>query len=198
MSGRPISRSDPLTPPTLPVLVVRRLSRCALSLATRTSVPVGFETKSTTPSSNAFCASILPCRRVWTTHGMSFPHGCRRASREQRQPVVRAEIDLADDEVDLPLRHHLRRLLGGARDLHLEALLDHAELEHRRLLRIGVDEERDVAVGQEARLQVLAHHDVVEEIDEVGIEDRALVLRQHVARLARARAPCGTGCAGSA
>ena len=117
---------------------------------------------------------------------------------EEREPVAPPEVDLAHDEVGLALGEHLERLLGAARRLHDEALLDHPELEHRRLLRVGVDEERCVAVGEEARLELLAEHGVAEDVDQVRIEDGPLVLRERDARLVRARASCETGCAGSA
>ena len=75
------------------------------------------------------------------------------------------------------------RLLGAARGLRLEALLDQAKLEHGRLLRIGIDEQRVVAVREELGADVLAHDHVLEEIDEVRVEDRLLEFREDPARL---------------
>ena len=67
---------------------------------------------------------------------------------QEREPVAVRHVDLAHDQIHVSEREHAHGVGDGARDLHLEALLDHAKLEHGRLLRIGVDDERDVTVGE--------------------------------------------------
>ncbi len=104
---------------------------------------------------------------------------------EQGKPVGAAEFELADDHLDLARLEHLDGLVGGARDLHEEALLHHAQLEHGRLLRVGVDEQRHAAVAEQAPLDVVARDRQLEEVDQVGVEDGVLVAGEHVARLER-------------
>ena len=107
---------------------------------------------------------------------MSLPQGCLRASASSARPSAEPRSTSPTTRSVSPCGEHLDGLVHAARRLHHEALLDHAQLEHRRLLRIDVDEQRLLPVGQQAGLQVLAGDRVVEEVEQVRVEDRALVL----------------------
>lgn len=102
---------------------------------------------------------------------------------EQGEAVLAGEFELADHDVDLAAFEHASGLLGAAGDLDEEALLDHAELEDGGLLRVRVDEEGGAAVAQEAALDVVAGDRELEEVDEVGVEDRLLVAAEDLAGL---------------
>src|SRR6185436_13297471 len=91
---------------------------------------------------------------------------------EERETVDVGQLELADDQIELVAFHREEppRGLCAAGGLHVEALLDHPELEDRRLFGIGIDDERAVAVREELRLHVLAEDRGAEEVEDRSVE----------------------------
>ena len=118
---------------------------------------------------------------------MSRPHGSLRASERNARPSASgSSTSQTTRSNSAPSAvSELARDVDAARGLHVEALLDHAELEDGRLLGIGVDEQHAVAAREELRLHVLAEDERLEEIEDARVEDGALVLEEHVHRLRR-------------
>jgi hypothetical protein len=107
----------------------------------------------------------------------------RRAQREAG--VLRVEVDVAHHDVELSGLQLVKRLLIRPRGPHVEASLEQAQLEDRRVFGIGVDEQHAVAVVEQLRAEVVSRDLRLDQIDDRWVEHRASRLAQELDRLRR-------------